>query len=143
MCRRTAAFIVITVTFLTAGALPVWPAHDPVDHRLTGILQRLARVAQLYRDTALKFACNEQVKTRGLGRRTFRYSYLYEYDQVEGFRDYRQTPPNVPPDQRDRRPPVYLMRAYSWAFLFSPGERDRHRYRLAWIVSALGVLVSL
>lgn len=132
MGRRAAASIIIAVTFLTAAGSSIWPAHDPSDRRLAGILRRLTRVARLYRDTALKFACNEQVSSRGLGRRTFTYGYVYEYDRAEGFRDYREQLTYVPPDKRDLGPPHFLKRAYSWAFLFSPGEQGWHHY---WLVA--------
>jgi len=104
------------------------------------ILPRLGRVAQLYRDTALKFTCKEEITDTGLGGHKFEFEYIYVYDKSAGFQDHRT---HLVGGQLDRIDPEkagarhFLQRAYSWAFVFSEAEQKLHRYELAGNDTAL------
>jgi len=115
--------------------------------RLKPILQRMARTASLFRDSALQFACREKITWRGSGepgRATF--EYVFVYDDLEGFQDYRtvpflgkrrKAPKEISPD--DEGVPWYLRSAYLWVFVFRDSRQLLHHYRLAGEEEVLGV----
>ena len=103
------------------------------DLPLADLLSRLSRVAKLYRDSALRFACDEEITGSALGGKSYRFEYVYAYSPSEGFKDHR-----IDPTKRSRREvdlnayrlPQFLRRAYSWAFIFSESAQKRHRYEV-------------
>src|SRR5580765_1677350 len=52
-------------------------------------LSRLARVAELYRDTALGFACQETIAYSGIATGRIQFAYLFIRDEHGRFRDFR------------------------------------------------------
>ena len=56
------------------------------------ILERLARVALLYRSEALSFSCNEKITwtSREFGRGSEGFKYVLVHDEQNGFKDYRR-----------------------------------------------------
>ena len=105
----------------------------PEDARLEDLLERLARVSELYRDTALRFSCEETITNSGLGGGTSRFEYIYVYDARAGFRDYRTQRVRGRPRRVNlgkTRIPRLLRQAYSWAFVFGAARQKLHRYRI-------------
>lgn len=117
--------------------------QEDVDLEL--VLERLARLAGLYRDEALSFSCDEVVTEthyRTDGRvtehRSYEFQYIYVPDDSGDGRllDYRTrkseagdpAAPHV--DLREVGIAAYLTRAYSWAFLFQPQRQRRYDFDL-------------
>ena len=111
---------------------------------LTIALERLDRVAQLYRDTALRFTCREMIEERLRGSSTsesFEFDYVYVYDDREGLKDYRlRLGPGPRREVRLQDLPIgqFLERAYSWAFLFRSAVRRHFRYEMGEPETVLG-----
>lgn len=117
----------------------------PNEPHLDALLVRLGRVSDLYRDSALKFACDERIEDSGLGNHTYLFEYMYVYDDLEGFKDYRTAtgaghgPGGAGPvDLTVQGVPRYLRQAYSWVFVFSERRRKLHRYEFLGVDEALG-----
>lgn len=109
--------------------------------RLEGLLDRLGRVAGLYRDTALQFSCDEEVTGTGLPGAPYRFEYIYVYSASQGLKDYRTLPGDKRPrevDPNTYRIPQFLRRAYSWVFVFGADARKHHRYAIVGEDDALG-----
>jgi hypothetical protein len=118
------------------GAPPAPAVEDQAG--LDALLDRLGRVAGLYHDTALQFACDEEIAGTGSAA-PYRFEYIYVYSASQGLRDYR----TLPERRREVDPgaypiPQFLRRAYSWVFIFAPGARRHHRYAIAGEEEALG-----
>ena len=132
---------------------------------LEEILQRLANLSRLYRDTALQFTSDETIAdiryaTRSRGeivwsrrpmRKTHRFRYFYVFaaptddSSVERLVDYRNVLDKKQADGSLQEVdltevdlPSYIMRAYSWAFLFQESLQKRFRYELVGQQKALG-----
>jgi hypothetical protein len=123
-CRRTA------LAFAVAGALSAVAGspHDP------GTLARLARIAALYHDSALGFACQETIEYHGeeSGRIRFAYIFTHEDGRLRDFRTWKtgttaaQRGAEVDPE--DYRVPRYLASAYLWAFVFRADRQPLHAF---------------
>jgi hypothetical protein len=101
--------------------------------RLEETLDHLSRAAGLYRDSALRFSCDEEIAGSGLGGKTYRFEYIYVYSSSRGFKDYRTDPAARRPREIDLnayRIPQFLRRAYSWIFVFGEAARKHHRYTI-------------
>jgi hypothetical protein len=105
------------------------------DVSLDALLPRLARVAELFRDSALKFACEETITWSGKeqvgGRQKF--GYVFVYSDTEGYKDYRTwlrggKKREVNPDQY--HVPAYLRSAFVWVFVFKSPRQALHRYEI-------------
>lgn len=112
-------------------------AVDEPDPRLPAVLEALARVADSYRDRALEYTCDETITFREAdGRRTrheFRYVYVHEGGELRDYRVSRDEAAAVPPRALHLGSldlPAYLVRAYSWVFLFGNEMREHYRYRV-------------
>jgi hypothetical protein len=132
--------LVVMVTAIVSHAVVARDAPDP--SRLPEILDRLDRVARLYRDSALSFTCDETVTYFGrFDRRTDRFEYLYAFDDEKGLVD-RRTPMGKggKPDAADGEGVQHwgLSRAYSWVFVFQENLRDRYRFRIEREKKVLG-----
>lgn len=147
--RRTRWLTSILLCCATFAAVPAQTRDVPP---LSVLLQRLGRVAGLYRDNALRFTCDETITYRGTGgKRTYRLEYIYVYTEDDGLADYRvfrrraagrraakdkrkrgaSSETTVSPaDLDDLDLPNYLLRAYSWAFIFEASRRERYEYEL-------------
>lgn len=120
------------------------------DSRLEGLLARLARVARLYRDMALKFECTETIDYRARedwqpSSGYVKFSYLYERDAKGKFEDCRLWRKFggsagharcVNPDEY--RIPLYLSNAYLWIFAFLEERQPWHEYRIVGEETVLG-----
>jgi len=110
-----------------AGADPASPIP------LSEALDRLSRVAKLYRDSALSFSCDERITDEGVQDRSFDFDYVYVYSDVHGFADYRtdpRDPAHLPVRMHRYHLPRYLLMAYSWAFVFDESRQKLHRYEI-------------
>jgi hypothetical protein len=115
-------------------ALVLLAADSP---RESPTLARLARVAELYRDTALSFACLETIEyrrpTSGSGRIQFSYIFIHENDKK--FRDYRTwrtgttaSTKGEEVDPANYHVPQFLQSAYLWAFVFRKDRQPHHAF---------------
>ena len=135
----------IVLALLMPGTATAGDSEDADE--LKTILQRMARTASLFRDTALRFACREKITWRGSGqpgRATF--EYVFVYDDQKGFQDYRtapfigkrrKAPKEISPD--DEGVPWYLRSAYLWVFVFRDSRQLLHHYRITGEEEVLGV----
>lgn len=93
------------------------------------LLDRLDRVAALYRDNALSFTCDETIHHAGRGNPSilkFRYIYRYseEKQALDDYRILRGRKSELSPEKKEKIAldhyglPQFLVRAYSWVFLF-------------------------
>jgi len=115
-------FALVAVTLCGAG-----------DPELSLVLERLDRLSELYRDSALSFTCNERITYRGRGTRQYDYSYLYVLGDDGQPRDLRE--PKGMSKKRSPEPlgadlPTYLLRPYSAVFIFQAAKRGRFEYEL-------------
>jgi hypothetical protein len=108
-------------------------------------LTRLARVAELYRDTALGFACEETIVATGATTRRVQFAYIFIKDEDGRLRDFRTWRIGTTAkrrgeevDPRDYRIPRYLASAYLWAFVFRSDRQRFHRFQLVGQDTALG-----
>lgn len=117
-------------------ALTTWAAIQapPTPARtLDATLVRLARVAELYRDNALGFACEESIVYSGTENGHISFAYLFIRDERGKFRDYRTWKTGKggqEVDPRDYGVPRYLESAYLWAFVFRSDRQPLYRYEL-------------
>jgi hypothetical protein len=117
MTWKPALLPVAAVFCLTASAA------DVGDMERT--LSRLARVAELYRDTALGFACQETIAYSGDATGRIQFAYLFIRDDHGRLRDFRTWKTGTTAKERGRevnpadyRVPAFLESAYLWAFIF-------------------------
>jgi hypothetical protein len=118
---------------LSSLPTPVSPASA-----LEDLLPRMGRVAELYRDHALRFTCDETIHYSGRGEPVLRkFAYIYRFDKTAGvLQDYR-----IPLSSAKRTAPAtdsleiaglpaYLLRAYSWVFIFDREHQPAYRFEL-------------
>jgi hypothetical protein len=110
----------------------------------------MARVAGLYRDQALKFTCDETIYYTGaLGPSVHKFKYIYRYSEEEAkLLDYR-TPRGRAERKSDAAQeraalenygiPVYLLRAYSWVFVFSESVQSSYDFSIEGEEVVLGL----
>ena len=143
--RRQWILVGLALALLLTGTAHAGEAADAA--RLQTILQRMARTASLFRDTALEFACREKISWRGFGAPGLAsFEYVFVYDDKDGFQDYRtvpflgkrrKAPKEISPD--DEGVPWYLRSAYLWVFVFRDSRQALHDYRLAGEEEILGI----
>jgi hypothetical protein len=121
----------------------------PDDARLTALLSKIDRVASLYRDNALRFACEETItysSSSGIPAKVYRLEYVYEHNEAGELSDYR-TDGTRPRNKTEVLPrvelgnygiPYYLLRAYSWVFIFERGKWKMYDYELGREEHVLG-----
>jgi hypothetical protein len=108
---------------------------------LDEILARLARVSTLYADNALRFTCNETINFSGPGVpliHKFKYIYRYsgEEQKLVDYRVLRGHKGEMSEEKQERialenyHLPEYLLRAYSWVFLFDAKVQSLHHYAI-------------
>lgn len=127
-CTALALVIALTVMGWTAT-----PGSADADLGIQ-IMRGLDRASYLYLDSALRFACQEKIFERSPGwSRSHRFDYLFVYDKVSGFQDYRTDRGKGGKEQTDPAAvgvKRFLARAYMWFLLFNRTRQDKHRYRL-------------
>jgi len=110
-------------------------AHGADAGRLDGTLVRMARVAELYRDNALGFACQETISYSGAETGSIQFAYIFIRDEHGRLRDFRtwrtgttakQRGQEV--DPRDYEVPRFLESAYLWAFVFRSDRQPHYRF---------------
>jgi len=134
----------------TGAAVPPEAGNDGA--RLTVLLDRMKRVATLYRDLALKFECTEAIQYRVSGSEDWnpptgyvKLSYLYERDDEGRLQDCRMWPKSITNAGNYRcvapaeyKVPLYLNNAYSWIFVFLDVRQPWHEFRIHGDDKALG-----
>lgn len=137
MKRRHVFVLVLVAQLVTAHAKSATP--------FDATLARLARVAELYRDTALGFACEETIVATGVTTRRVQFAYIFIKGDDGRLRDFRtwrtgtsakQRSQEV--DPRDYKVPRYLASAYLWAFVFRSDRQSLYRLKLVGEEEALG-----
>jgi hypothetical protein len=131
-----------------ALALLLWPwcsspaaAEGEPLPTLAELLGKMARVAGLYRDQALKFTCDETIRYHGQGwPLVHKFKYIYSYaPEGGGLRDYRtrqkRTSKKPGAEQQPERLdefgfPEYVVRAYSWVFIFDEAVQPFFRFEI-------------
>jgi len=116
---------------------------------LDRLLAGMQRVAGLYLDEALSFTCNETIHFAGHGEPVLlRFRYVYRYSESDRrLYDYRV--PRADPrareiadpahaELRDYGLPEFMLRAYSWAFLFLDAVQAQYRYEIEGRDEVLG-----
>ena len=109
----------------------------------------MSRAADLYRDSALRFTCEETItwNLRGPGGTSGRekFDYIFVHHEEDGLQDYRSFPGSGGPDRVPRRLspseygiPRFLRSAYLWMFIFRESRWRFHRYQILGEDSALG-----
>ncbi len=98
-------------------------------------LERLARVAELYRDSALGFACRETITYSGGETGRIQFAYIFIHDEKGRFRDFRTWRTGTTKEQRgnevdprDYQVPRFLESAYLWAFIFRADRQPLHEF---------------
>ena len=119
---------------LSAAALSL-AAHAGDAGGMDLTLTRLARVAELYRDTALGFACQETIAYSGKATGRIQLAYLFIRDEHGRLRDFRTWKTGTTAKERGREVnpedygvPVFLESAYLWAFVFRADRQPLHRF---------------
>ncbi len=135
-CRRV--LLLIAATLFVAV-----PAADPAG--LEHLLTRLARVAELYRDNALGFACQETISYTGSETGRIQFAYLFIRDEHGRLRDFRTWKTGTTAkergqevDPRDYRVPRFLESAYLWAFIFRSDRQPLYRFEVVGEGTTLG-----
>lgn len=144
--KRAIGFVIVALILLAPN---VAAGSSPDDgDLLPRLLARLDRVASLYKDTALKFSCDEKIVYDRHSRPSlfFEFEYVYEFSDKKGLLDYRvdkraphpagKTPPRA--YLSDYGLPYFLTRGYSWIFLFEGAHQSRHKYSLGDQTAVLG-----
>lgn len=135
---RTAGAILIAAVVL---ATPM--AAQSLD--LAPTLARLSRVAELYRDSALGFACQETIAYKGERTGRIQFAYLFIRDKNGKLRDFRTWSKGTTASKRgeevdplDYHVPRFLESAYLWAFVFRADRQPLHRFTSIGADTALG-----
>jgi hypothetical protein len=128
----------LLAALVAAGAASL-AAAEPDGADAGNLLRRLAGVARLYSDAALRFACDETIVAEPGG--THRFEYIYVYGSDRKFRDYRTRPGSRSGREVDPAAahlPRWLGQAYCWAFLFGEKRWSQFHYELRGDSEALG-----
>jgi hypothetical protein len=128
MKRRWASALLVAALSLAARVADA----DELERQLT----RLARVAELYRDAALGFACHETITYSGRETGRIQFAYLFIRDDGGRLRDFRTWKTGTTAKERGRevhpedyRVPVFLESAYLWAFTFRADRQPLFRFK--------------
>jgi hypothetical protein len=123
------------LTFLAVALSATVLAASEVDKERT--LTRLARVAELYRDSALGFACQETIAYSGKTSGRLQLAYLFIRDENGRLRDFRTWKTGTTAktrgqevDLRDYHVPRFLESAYLFAFVFRSDRQPLYRFNV-------------
>lgn len=108
-------------------------AHAEDAGVLERTLPRLARVAELYRDNALGFACEESIVYSGEESGRIKFAYLFirdKHGKLRDFRTWKSARNGEEVDPRDYHVPRFLESAYLWAFVFRADRQPLYRFEL-------------
>jgi hypothetical protein len=126
---------------LAWGASLAATAAPPELPALDTLLDRLSRVATLYRDQALQFTCDETITHVGPSvTEVHRFRYIYRYSGPEKqLMDWREPRGRAAEQSRRKQErarldhyglPVFVERAYSWIFVFEKDKQPLFRYAI-------------
>ena len=120
---------IVLATAALAAPQPAPPSE------LGPTLARLSRVAELYRDGALGFACLETIAYKGVKTGRIQFAYLFIRDDDGKLRDFRTWSKGTTASKRgqevsplDYHVPRFLESAYLWAFVFRADRQPLHRF---------------
>jgi len=123
------------LTFLAVALSAAALGASEVDQERT--LTRLARVAELYRDNALGFACQETIAYSGKASGRLQFAYLFIRDENKRLRDFRTWKTGTTAKQRgqevdlrDYHVPRFLESAYLFAFAFRSDRQPLYRFNV-------------
>lgn len=145
MKRPLVALLIWAAAGPGLGVRAIDPPPDTVS--LARVLEQLDRVAGLYRDTALKFSCDEKIvhARPGFPSRFHEFRYVYEFSEESGLVDYRvdrlapQRAAEAPPARLSSYElPYFVTRGYSFIFMFDRAHQARHRYALGAETPVMG-----
>ena len=131
---------------LAAGFGLSSPGPGETNVPLQPILERLDKVAGLYRDNALSFACHEHILyTSGKPDPVvYDLEYIYEFDEKKTLHDHRTWPggrkdhPGRDVAMSELSVPSYVMRAYSSIFVFQREKRPSYQFSVLGNETVLG-----
>ena len=130
-----------TLAILVCAAFPATADELP---SLAEVMERMRRVAGLYRDAALDFTCDEKIRYTAIDEsEQLRFRYIYRYSDESGkLEDYRVPwggdRKQPPPADHNYGLPVFFARAYAWVFLFNDEHSALHRFAVEEADEALG-----
>jgi hypothetical protein len=142
--RQVLGFLLIALMLGVAPHDAAGPAAEGKEEKLPPLkrfLARMARVASLYRDRALSFTCNETISSSGGDwPALLKFKYIYRYsEEKQALVDYRVPRGRLArasPARQERVAmenyglPAYILRAYSWVFVFEETTQPLYRYAL-------------
>ena len=147
MLQVAVNFVVISLA-LVAAAPQTQNVVSPGRDTLGSLLHVLNRYADLYRDSALRFACDESITywKRGGGGGRYDLEYLYVFTPGTGLTDYRtkhgadhrEAGSEQRVDLTTYKLPSFVERAYSWVFTFERGKWALHEYKVIGQATILG-----
>ena len=124
-------------TLLALFAAISLAAHAADDSGLDRTLDRLARVAELYRDTALGFTCRESISYTAHESGHIEFAYLLIRDDTGKLRDFRTWSTGTTAkarakevDPSDYHVPRFLESAYLWVFIFRSDRQPLYRFHV-------------
>ena len=127
--KSRSSFLAILLFVTPCDAVSATPPPRALEATLT----RLARVAELYRDNALGFACEEDIAYSGTESGHVRFAYLFirdEHGKLRDFRTWKSGTKGDEVDPRDYRVPRFLESAFLWAFVFRSDRQPLYRFEL-------------
>jgi len=141
-------FLCIATSSLPAQEPAREPSQDGELPSLENVLDRLARVAGLYRDQALRFTCDETISlVAPATTEVHHFRYIYRYSGPEKkLMDWREPRGRAAEASRDKQErarlenyglPLYILRAYSWIFAFEETVQPFYRYEVLGFGEAL------
>ena len=122
---------------------------EPSSADLSELLSELALAADRYRDSALRFTCDETIVVNGRDRKALRFEYIYAYGKQGKLLDYRlprrpgrkvregKAAPQ-PVDLAATGLPAFVTRAYLSIFIFERDHQDLYRFEILGEGKALG-----
>ena len=137
-CGRLGVVMVVAVVLIAASLVSAGGAAGAQSPETDPLLETLGRMAALYRDSALAFVARERIvwPTRRRNsmvqdaRRSLELDYFYVAEETPNgtrladYRTERDDEEGVPLNLWEQRLPAYLVRPYSWVFVFLPGQRE-------------------
>jgi hypothetical protein len=133
----------VLAALLSASRIAQGAGAPPAQEPGVELLKGLDRASYLYLDAALRFACREKILEQSPGwRQSLEFEYMYVYDKVHGFQDYRTVPgraPGEPTDPSSMGVKRYLSRGSMWVLIFNHGRQAMHRYQLLGMEKMHGV----
>lgn len=137
----TFLFAILVLSAAPPGLAGRSAAKGPAIPELDQLLSRMARVAELYRDNVLSFTCNETISYSGRDASgLYRFAYIYRFSEedqlLEDYRIPRGRLADASAARQERLAlegygfPEYVLRAYSWIFVFREEVQPSFRFTI-------------